>query len=159
MIARVLRAVALAPPPLMFGLPFVLGLRLQAVRPWGLAASDAGAGALGAVGLALVLVGAAIALSAVVLFVRHRTTIVPHHRSRALVTGGPFRFTRNPMYVALATAYVGLALHANALWPVVLLALPLAFLQFVTIPREEQLLRDAFAEEYPSYAARVRRWL
>ena len=159
MIARVLWALSLSPPPLVFVAALVLGLRLDAARPWALVADGGGARAVATLGVALMAAGALFAASAIGLFVRHRTTIVPHHRSRALVTGGPFRVTRNPMYVASAAVYVGVALHANALWPLLLLALPLAFLQFVTIPREEALLRAAFADEYPSYAARVRRWL
>lgn len=158
MIVRLSRPLANLPPPLLFVLPLVVGLRVDHAHPLPLAPASQARLAAG-VGIVLVVAGFALAASAIGLFVRRRTTIVPHHRSRALVTSGPFRFTRNPMYVALTTAFVGACLVANAAWPPLLLWLPLIYLRAITIPREERLLGEAFGSEYDAYASRVRRWL
>jgi protein-S-isoprenylcysteine O-methyltransferase Ste14 len=146
------------PPPLLFVLPLLLGLKLNAasalpVLPQSVAVTGRWGGWL------LVAMGGALAASAVVLFARRRTTIVPHRSARLLVTHGPFRLTRNPMYVALTLGYAGVSLLADSWWPLLFLAVPLLFLQTVTIPTEEQLLREAFGAEYQDYAQRVRRWL
>lgn len=154
----VLRVLGRLPPPFLFVLPLVLGLRIEHSRPRHILPASLTLPATG-LGFALVVVGVALALSAVGLFIHRRTTIVPHHRSRSLVTSGPFRLTRNPMYVALSCAFVGVCLLLNAVMPLLFLALPLAYLQAITIPHEERLLLEAFGAEYASYASRVRRWL
>lgn len=146
------------PPPLLFVVPLVVGLRVNAAHPLPLVPASQ-AWALRAFGVAFIAASVVLAASAIGLFVRRRTTIVPHHRSRALVTSGPFRLTRNPMYVALTCGFVGACLFANALSPLFFLAIPLLYLHFITIPREERLLREAFGAEYGAYASRVRRWV
>lgn len=155
---RALRALSRVPPPLLFVAPLLIGLRVNAAHPWAIAPAKLAESA-NAVGTALVMTGVALALSAIGLFIRVRTTIIPHHRSRSLVTAGPFRLTRNPMYVALSTVFVGASLVMNAVWPLMLVALPLIYLNRITIPREEALLREAFGTEYDAYSTRVRRWL
>lgn len=146
------------PPPLLFVLPLLLGIRIHHAHPQPFAPASLERIAV-AVGVVLIVAGIVLALSAIALFISLRTTIVPHHRSRALVTSGPFRFTRNPMYVALTAAFVGICLVSNAVWPLVFLALPLLYLRTITIPREERLLAEAFGSEYEAYASRVRRWI
>jgi protein-S-isoprenylcysteine O-methyltransferase Ste14 len=93
------------------------------------------------------------------LFFRRQTTTVPGRRSRALVTAGPYRFSRNPMYVGLSLVYLGEAGMLHQAWPVALLLLVLAYLNGVVIPLEEERLRDAFGAGYQAYCAQVRRWL
>jgi protein-S-isoprenylcysteine O-methyltransferase Ste14 len=155
---RLLRLLSYVPPPLLFVVPLLLGLRMNDAHPQPIVPPGVARLASG-LGLVLVAIGALLVLSAIALFIRRRTTIVPHRRSRALVTTGPFRLTRNPMYVALSSVFVGICFLANTPWPLLLLALPLTHLHAVTIPREERLLREAFGPEYETYAARVRRWL
>lgn len=151
-------ALSHVPPPLLFVAALVLGVRVNAAHPEPIAPTSV-ARLITGVGGALLGLGVVLALSSIALFIRRRTTIVPHHRSRALVTSGPFRLTRNPMYVALTCALVGASLLANSAWPILFLALPLIYLNAITIPREEQLLREAFGSEYEAYVSRVRRWL
>lgn len=148
----------LVPPPPMFVAMFLAGTLLgrwlpAALVPGELAglARGLGIGALVAAGLLIV--------SAPLLFLVHRTTIIPHAEARTLVTGGPFRFTRNPMYLALVTAYLGVALVLDVLWPVVLLALPIWVLATRVIPFEERRMEAAFGDAYRAYRRRVRRWL
>lgn len=155
---RVFRALSHVPPPLLFVVALLVGLRTSHAYPRPLVPANL-ARPTTSLGLVLFVAGVVLALSAIGLFIRHRTTIVPHHRSRALVTSGPFRFTRNPMYVALCCVFVGICLLTNAAWSLPFLALPVAYVHAITIPREERLLRNSFGVEYQTYAASVRRWV
>ena len=75
------------------------------------------------------------------------------------MTAGPYRLTRNPMYVSLAALYVGVSLFANSWWPLLLLPVVLLAVDRAVIAREERYLAGAFPAEYAAYRARVRRWL
>jgi protein-S-isoprenylcysteine O-methyltransferase Ste14 len=83
----------------------------------------------------------------------------PYKPVSQLVTEGPFRYTRNPGYVAMAMIYTGIASLANALWAVVLLPVALIIIQRGVIEREERYLERKFGEDYRRYKARVRRWV
>jgi protein-S-isoprenylcysteine O-methyltransferase Ste14 len=84
---------------------------------------------------------------------------VPGQASSQLVTWGPYRFTRNPMYVGLTLAYLGEAGILRQIWPVILLPLVVAYVNWIVIPVEESKLREVFGEEYERYQKKVRRWL
>ena len=103
--------------------------------------------------------GLALAVSCFILFARRRTTIMPSGHPSRLVLDGPYRFTRNPMYLALVLSYVGLCLQLGLLWAIALLPLPWLALQLYVIPFEEARLRNEFGRQYSTYCARVRRWL
>ncbi len=77
----------------------------------------------------------------------------------SLVQNGPFRYSRNPGYVALAMIYAGIAVLRNALWAMLLLPLVVYVIQREVIEREERYLERTFGEEYLAYKARVRRWV
>jgi protein-S-isoprenylcysteine O-methyltransferase Ste14 len=107
---------------------------------------------LGAGGLGLVFWG-------IVTFLYARTPVIPHHPARALVRHGPYRFSRNPMYVGLTLLYLGLSFVVNAAWPIVVLPVVLIVLATYVVRREETHLREAFGPDYDTYCAGVRRWL
>jgi hypothetical protein len=75
------------------------------------------------------------------------------------VTTGPFRWSRNPLYLANLIIYVGTTLVVDALWPFVLLVPLIALLEWGVIRREERYLSRKFGAPYDAYRARVRRWL
>ena len=100
--------------------------------------------------------GLALAVSCFILFARRRTTIMPSGHPSRLVLDGPYRFTRNPMYLALVLSYIGLCLQLGLLWAVALVPLPWLALQWLVIPFEEARLRDEFGRAYSDYCARVR---
>jgi protein-S-isoprenylcysteine O-methyltransferase Ste14 len=104
-------------------------------------------------------VGAVIAGWGLVLFRKANTTTVPGRLSGKLVTWGPYRFTRNPMYVGLVLAYLGEAGLMKQIWPVVLLPFVVAYLNWTVIPLEEAKLDEVFPDEVIQYRLRVRRWL
>jgi protein-S-isoprenylcysteine O-methyltransferase Ste14 len=87
------------------------------------------------------------------------TTIRPDKPAAKLVTDGPFRFSRNPLYLALTLMYAGIALMADSIWALLLL-FPMTFImtRFV-IQREEDYLARTFGEDYERYKKSVRRWI
>ena len=110
-------------------------------------------------GLALAVVGLLVTFWAIFTFTRARTAIIPHRAASRLVAHGPYRFSRNPMYVGLTVAYLGGALLIDSTWPIVLLPLVILALLSLVIEREERYLHAAFGDDYAAYRRRVRRWL
>lgn len=145
----------LLPPPAYFAVSFVAGMLLQATMPLPLpdfpGRTMLGIGLLAAAMVGLVLL--------VATFRRGRTTLNPFGEPSRLFTAGPYRFSRNPMYVGLFVAYVGGCLLVLSVWPVLLLAVPALVLDRVVIPHEEATLRQAFGADFDAYCARVRRWI
>jgi protein-S-isoprenylcysteine O-methyltransferase Ste14 len=76
-----------------------------------------------------------------------------------LTTEGPFRYSRNPSYLALAMIYAGIAVVRNSLWAILPLPLVVSVIQREVIGREEHYLERSFGEEYLDYKRRVRRWV
>ncbi len=87
------------------------------------------------------------------------TNVDPHRPATALVTGGPYRFSRNPIYLGLTLGYAGLGLLANSLWFVPFAAAFLLIIQTQVIRFEETYLENKFGEDYRQYKGRVRRWI
>ncbi len=110
-------------------------------------------------GVVLFAIGALIAGWSLLIFRSSKTTTVPGRTSSRLVTSGAYRQCRNPMYVGLIFAYLGEAGMLRQVWPVVLLPLTVAYVNWIVIPVEEAKLLEAFREEYERYRARVRRWI
>jgi protein-S-isoprenylcysteine O-methyltransferase Ste14 len=145
----------IAPPPLIYLAGLVAGFSMEAAMP---SASLPAAMRLG-LGGALAVVGAALARSFFRALARAGTTISPYSSSSALVTTGPYRFSRNPGYLGMAMAYAGTALLAGALWPFASLVPTLLLIDRGVIRREERYLRRTFGADYANYRARTRRWL
>jgi protein-S-isoprenylcysteine O-methyltransferase Ste14 len=87
------------------------------------------------------------------------TPIDPREPVSRLVTAGPFRYTRNPAYLAMTLIYAGIASLANALSSILLLPAAVLAIQRGVIEREERYLEGKFGEEYLRYKARVWRWI
>jgi protein-S-isoprenylcysteine O-methyltransferase Ste14 len=83
----------------------------------------------------------------------------PARPTTALTIAGPYRFTRNPMYLAFALMSAGVAAVANALWPLLLVPVIVLVIQRVAILPEERYLAAKFGAEYLAFKARVPRWL
>ena len=109
----------------------------------------------------VVLMGLALCLIAwaAFLFLRAGTSIRPFLPSTALVLEGPYKFTRNPMYLGLTMLVTGVALFSNAVWMLVVLIPTVFVLQREVIAKEERYLEAKFGDEYRAYRSRVRRWL
>ena len=134
------------PPPLAYFVGMGLGFALQSVRPLSIAASASGETALRLAGAGVVVLAVALVVSAVVAFRAARTTPYFSQASTSLIVRGPFRISRNPVYVAGALVHIGVSFLANALWPLLFLPPALAVVNLL-IKREESYLRKRFADE------------
>jgi len=145
------------PVPWVFVLNYLLGVAVHVAFPlrpaWNLPLD------VDVAGVVLFVLGVALAGWGWYTFYRAGTTRVPGRPSTTLVTWGPYRFTRNPMYVGLSLAYLGEACLLHQLWPALLLPLTLVYLNLVVVPVEEAKLREVFGASYDAYRVRVRRWL
>ena len=115
--------------------------------------------ALDITGYALMGVGIGLIIWCAVLFRRARTPIIPRNRPDAMVTDGPYRFSRNPIYLADAAILSGWILVVGS--PVALVLLP-AFVLIINkrfITGEETVLRQEFGDAYSNWSRKVRRWL
>jgi protein-S-isoprenylcysteine O-methyltransferase Ste14 len=142
-------------PPLLYGTAFIMGLLLHWAFPVYVLPPTLARG-LGAV---CVLVSFPLALMTFRVLARAHTPVDPMKPTTALVTEGPFRYSRNPIYVALTLLYVGVALLINALWILFLVVPALVVLRYGVIAREEAYLTRKFGDAYRQYTAQVRRWL
>ena len=145
-------------PPLLFLGALVLGALLSATIPIGPHPGSANGLAV-MVGLIFVVIGFAIGALAVRTFTRAGADVVPGRPATALVTGGPYRFTRNPIYIGFTLIYFGIAILATSVWILVLLIPVLVILQRGVVLREEAYLDAKFGAAYRKYQARVPRWL
>lgn len=112
------------------------------------------------------LIGVILTIAAIALFVlaartfRIAGTPIPGNRpTTAIVRTGPYRFSRNPIYLAFSLLQLGLAFWINSLGLLITLIPALALMSLVVIPREERYLEERFPSEYVRYKASVRRWL
>lgn len=145
------------PPPLIYVVGFVLGWLIH--RQWPLSLAGGTGGLRELLAAVFIVVWIVLASTAFSAFLRARTAIIPVRPATTIVTSGPYRFTRNPMYVSLAALYIAMSLWFNSWWPLFLLPLVLVVVQYAVIVREERYLNDAFPAEYQAYCQRVRRWL
>ena len=139
------------PEPHVAGL--LAGLVLHASKPQPLTEGRRFGRIRTAVGLASIVVGIATAAWAV-----RSAGNANLERPTALVTDGPYTYSRNPMYVAWTVLYAGVALLSNAAWPLVLLP-PVAVASHLGVRREERELERAFGVEYREYRRDVPRYL
>ena len=146
------------PPPFLFAGGFLISWLLDRRLPFLIAGSGPSRVQTG-FGLVMLGIGLAFMFSGLGTFVRQRTAVIPHKPARLLVQTGPYRRSRNPMYVGLTWAYVGVSLMLNWAWPLVLLPFVLIALTTFVIHREERYLREAFGTAYEDYCRRVPRWL
>lgn len=93
------------------------------------------------------------------LFARHRTGLLPGQQTLALIEQGPYRLSRNPLYVGMLALYVALTLLAPTFWGLVLFPAAVLLVRWGAIAPEERFLRERFGAPYDDYTQRVRRWL
>jgi protein-S-isoprenylcysteine O-methyltransferase Ste14 len=129
------------------------------VAPIHLAGAVVSARTLSTIGWVVFWIGMIVAHSGVATFMVAGTTMFPFKPASRLVQHGPYRFTRNPMYLGLTISYLGLSLALDTAWPLILLPLMLWLLFRTVIRHEERYLTETFGEEYVAYTKRVRRWL
>jgi len=145
----------IALPPLLYGGAFIVVLVLRWFWPMRIVADS---GLLWA-GLGLVAIGVALASWGRRTMTAAGTNVNPSLPATALVTSGPFRYSRNPLYVALTIVFLGLTLAVNTWWGVVVLIPLLAIMHRGVVRREERYLEQKFGESYRKYRSKVRRYV
>ena len=110
-------------------------------------------------GIIPLVAGIVIMVSGARAFNREDTPLIPFETSTALVTSGPFRFTRNPMYLGMTLILTGTALLFGSLAPLMTVGLFFYVIRWQYVIPEEHMMKEIFADEYHLYCKRVRRWL
>ena len=143
------------PPFFYFVAAYLVGVALELAFPFDWPSAEIRIVAtLAAAAIWLALDGAAI-----VLFGAKGTSIWPMEPDAALVTGGPYRISRNPQYLGIAFFYLAFAFAFRVMWALALLPGILIFIDRAVIPREEAYLQKRFGQSYLDYKAGVRRWI
>ena len=146
------------PPTLIFAAAFALGVWWNARTPWSILTGSL-VDALeiaGAVGVAF---GVVVFTAGLATFAKARTGIMLQHAATQVVAIGPYRWSRNPMYVGFVAIYTGACLFVNTAWPLLLLPLVIVAINRLVIAREERYMRKTFGDTYLTYTERVPRWL
>lgn len=142
-------------PPVIFGISILGGIGLDKVyplgMPYGLQDSIAG--------YCIIAAALAIALWALIQFLREGTDVRPDRPDTALITTGPYRYSRNPLYIVLVLIQVTAALWLDTLWVLLLTPASIVVISRYAIRREECYLEKLFGQQYLDYKKRVRRWL
>ena len=141
-------------PPLVYLVSILLGLLLHYVWPLPLVRHLVAA----SIGAGVVLLSVGLFIAAVRTFRAAGTPVPGNQPTTRIVRTGPFRFSRNPIYLAFSALQVGIALWVGSLWLLITLVPALALMSFWVIPREERYLEARFPGEYLPYKAAVRRW-
>jgi len=144
------------PPPLIFAAFLMSGLALHWILPVNIPTGYLWIRL--AIGGPLLLISGTIAIQTFRLMRKKDTPIDFNKPATAIVTRGPFRFTRNPLYLSLLMLYAGIAFLVNSLWFLPFLMVMLALFNAIA-KREEEYLEETFREDYIAYKNRVRRWL
>ena len=147
----------IAPAPVVFGLPFVIGVILHFLFDT-LALGLPAALSLGA-GAALLVASVALAGWSIATMFRAGENPDPRHPTNALIDTGPFAYSRNPIYVSFVLGGIGIALGINSVFVLGAAAVGAIAIDRLVVAREEQYLLALFGDGYQRYSSRVRRWV
>lgn len=111
------------------------------------------------VGVLVILVAIGLFVASVRTFREAGTPVPGNLPTTAIVRSGPYRVSRNPIYLAFSLFLLGIAIWIGTIWLLIILAVATAIMSVVVIPREERYLAARFPDEYLPYKASVRRWL
>lgn len=111
------------------------------------------------IGIFLMVLGFATILLAARSFRKNETTIIPDGQPSALMEGGLFAYSRNPIYVAMAVLLIGSGLAIGHIWSLLVVPIFVILVQQIWIVKEEENLETEFGQIYRNYKMRVRRWL
>jgi protein-S-isoprenylcysteine O-methyltransferase Ste14 len=143
-------------PPLAWGLAVIAGLALDWLAPLPFLPADLPAGWLGAMVFVLALALVAWAIGTIT---RAGSNVPTNRPTTAVVESGPYRFTRNPIYLGMFLGLVGLSIAFNNLWLLMMLVPFALVIRYGVVAREEAYLEHKFGNVYRGYRSRVRRWL
>ncbi|WP_069267591.1 methyltransferase family protein [Paraburkholderia nodosa] len=143
-------------PPIAWALAALAGIALDRLMRLPFVPAEVPAGKVGAMVFAVALT---LAVCAIATMIRSGSNVPTNRPTTTIVETGPYRFSRNPIYLSMMLGHVGLAIAFNSLW-LLLTLVPFAFvIRFGVIAREEAYLERKFGDVYGRYRSRVRRWL
>lgn len=145
----------LFPPPLIYFIGFLFAYAMNRFYPIPMFGPPLSI----VVALLAVTPSAVLGLWSLVEFLRARTNLFPHKPSSSLVIVGPYRVTRNPMYLSLTLLYVSFGFLLSIAWAFIVLPAIMFIMNVYVIIREESYLESRFGEQYRAYKQQVRRWL
>jgi len=145
----------IAPPPLIYIAGLALGFAIDFLWPLPLVPTDLRIYAGGF----LILISFVPAIWVFKLFVKNRTNLDVRKATHKIVTSGPYRMSRNPVYLSLAMLYAGIAIAADSIWVLALLVPVIIVTNYGVIYREEAYLEQKFGAEYLDFKNSVRRWI
>lgn len=143
-------------PPIAWALAIIAGLALDWLYPIPFIAAFIPAAWLGGAIFAL---GFALAIWAIATIRKAGTRVQTDRPTTTIVSSGPYRFTRNPIYAGMFLGQIGLAVGFNSLWLLATLVPFYFVIRYGVIAREEAYLEGKFADQYRGYKSRVRRWV
>jgi protein-S-isoprenylcysteine O-methyltransferase Ste14 len=143
-------------PPLAWALAVIAGLALDWLAPLPLLPADLPAGWLGALVFAFAL---ALAAWAIGTMTRAGSNVPTNRPTTTIVESGPYRFTRNPIYLGMFGGQIGLAIAFDNFWLLMMLVPFALVIRYGVVAREEAYLERKFGDLYRGYRLRVRRWL
>lgn len=142
-------------PPRVYLLAVLVGIGVHRIWPLALP----GGAVVRVLGILLVAAGIVLFVLTVRAFRAARTPVPGNQAARALVRGGPMRFSRNPIYLAFSMVQLGLGIFLKNGWVLIMLIPAVALMHFVVIAREERYMEAKFGAEYLAYKRSTRRWL
>ena len=143
-------------PPLAWGLAIIAGLTLNWLVPLPFLPADLPAGWLGAMVFVLAV---ALFAWAIVTITRAGSKVPTNRPTTTIVEAGPYRFTRNPVYLGMFLGLIGLAIAFDNLWLLIMLVPFALVIRYAVVAREEAYLERKFGNIYRGYRSRVQRWL
>jgi len=150
------RSNVIIPPPIAWALAAAAGLGADWLYPWRFVPASIPRASIGG---AVIAIGFALAIWAFVTMRRAGTRVDPYKPTTAIVSAGPYRFTRNPIYIGMFLGQTGLAIGFDNLWILATLVPFYLVIRYGVIAREEVYLERKFGAVYLGYKSRVRRWL
>lgn len=146
------------PVPWVYTIGYLVGIGIQFFVP----VSVNSAGLIAAVrvlGILVVAAGVALMVWPQMIFRKHQTTTVPIETTTTFVTWGPYRLSRNPMYLGLFLFFTGLSVIFVLVWSIISLLVVVYYVNSKVIPIEERQLQRNFSVAYEKYCKKVRRWV
>jgi protein-S-isoprenylcysteine O-methyltransferase Ste14 len=143
-------------PPLAWGMAVIAGLAFNWLVPLPFLPADLPAGWLGAMVFILAL---ALVACAIVTMTRAGSNVPTNLPTTTIVESGPYRFTRNPVYLGMFLGLIGLAIAFDNFWLLTMLVPFAVVIRYGVVAREEAYLERKFGDVYRGYRSRVRRWL
>ena len=147
---------AVVRPPIVWALAIILGIALDWLYPLRFLPASV---SLAWIGGAIFVIGFALGMWAIATIHRAGTRVETTMPTTRIVTSGPYRFVRNPIYLGMFLGLIGLSIAFNTLWLLMMLVPFALVIRYGVVAREEAYLEGKFGDVYRGYRLRVRRWL